>query len=144
MWILLARQGDSIMFCPSCGKNVPDNSKFCLHCGSSLSTPVANINVPTEWEYHDYFRTWKPGEGGRYHLTDNENENTIRLHLWNQLQSVILPEIQQLEDKEWQPVTQVGPAAFSFRYHDRGWTYDPYLEITEFRVKMRKPKQNVV
>ena len=25
------------MFCPKCGKNVPDNTKFCPGCGADLS-----------------------------------------------------------------------------------------------------------
>lgn len=24
------------MFCPKCGKDLPDNSKFCKYCGSQL------------------------------------------------------------------------------------------------------------
>ena len=133
------------MYCPSCGKSIPDGSKFCLHCGSSLSTPTANTNAPIEWEYHDYVRTWKPGEGGKYYIVDYGNENAIRLNVWNQLQSVILPDIQQLEDKGWQPVTQIGPAAFSFRYHQGSFLAPAvYLEMAEFRVKLRKSKQDVV
>ena len=27
------------MFCPSCGKEIVENSAFCLHCGSKILTP---------------------------------------------------------------------------------------------------------
>jgi uncharacterized protein (TIGR00266 family) len=33
------------MFCPNCGSNIPDNSKFCSGCGSNLDTP-ANPGQP--------------------------------------------------------------------------------------------------
>ena len=128
------------MYCPSCGKSVPENSKFCLHCGSSINAPTANTNIPEEWEYCDYLRTWKPGTGGKYKLITGENENTIRRQAWNDLQSIILPEIQQAMDKGWQPISEVGSAAFSFFYHTS--LMSDYLEITEFRVKMRRQKEN--
>ena len=35
------------MFCPSCGKELKDGSKFCKHCGYKI-TPESNVNtVPT-------------------------------------------------------------------------------------------------
>ena len=27
------------MFCPSCGKQIPEDSRFCLYCGTSTSSP---------------------------------------------------------------------------------------------------------
>jgi hypothetical protein len=130
------------MYCPSCGKNVPDNSKFCLHCGFSITAPESPVDRQVEWEYQDYLLQWGAGDGGRYPLSEGENENTIRLEIWNNQQSWILPQIQELLDNGWQPVTHVGPAAFSFRYHNGGLLGARYIEVNEFRVKMRKPKQS--
>jgi NMD protein affecting ribosome stability and mRNA decay len=31
------------MFCPSCGKEIPDESRYCLACGKS---PSAIVNIP--------------------------------------------------------------------------------------------------
>lgn len=28
------------MFCPTCGKSIPDGSKFCLACGQAILTPA--------------------------------------------------------------------------------------------------------
>jgi len=28
------------MYCPSCGKEIPENSSFCLHCGTSLAVSI--------------------------------------------------------------------------------------------------------
>jgi hypothetical protein len=36
-----------MMFCPSCGKEIPDNSRFCLGCGKS---PSAIVNAPSSTE----------------------------------------------------------------------------------------------
>ena len=33
------------MYCPSCGKKVPDESVFCLHCGARLSNAVLSQMV---------------------------------------------------------------------------------------------------
>ncbi len=33
------------MYCPSCGKPVPENSAFCLHCGKPIPTLTANAPV---------------------------------------------------------------------------------------------------
>lgn len=34
------------MFCPHCGKNIPDNSAFCGICGANLSAPAAPVAAP--------------------------------------------------------------------------------------------------
>jgi RNA polymerase subunit RPABC4/transcription elongation factor Spt4 len=133
---------EKVMFCPSCGKQVPDSSRFCLHCGSSISAPVTNTKE--EWEYRDFLLQWERGKGGEYYLDEKNNINSIRLQVWNETQSWILPQIQEWLDKGWQPVTEVGPAGFSFRSKNglleiltlkfnRG-------ELAEFRVKMRRSK----
>lgn len=34
------------MFCPKCGKDLPDDSKFCLGCGNSLSAVTQPVATP--------------------------------------------------------------------------------------------------
>ncbi len=129
------------MFCPSCGKNVPESSSFCLHCGSSITNPKAASDKQIEWEYCDYIVEYKSGEGGKYPLTIGENENTIRLAVWNSDQLIRLSDIQKWLDKGWQSVSQIGPSGYSFRQGGGGFLGGtPYLTVVEFRVKMRRPK----
>ena len=35
------------MFCTKCGKEINDNSKFCVHCGASLTNETATTPVMT-------------------------------------------------------------------------------------------------
>ncbi len=129
------------MYCPSCGKNIPDGSRFCLHCGSAIASSNPASETPIEWEYDDYVTTWEKGKY-KAQLNDiNGGEATIRLTWWNQCQSWIRPEIQKWLDKGWQPITEVGPSGFGVRRHPAGFLGWPYLELTEFRVKMRRPKK---
>ncbi len=40
------------MFCPSCGKEIPDGSTFCLHCGKSIAARAAaspTLSRFTKW-----------------------------------------------------------------------------------------------
>jgi hypothetical protein len=129
------------MYCPSCGKQISENSNFCLYCGTSIVMKQSPPKDILEWEYQDYVLNWKPGEGGTYYLTKHNTESDIRNFLWNGDQLNFMSGIQVWKDAGWQPVTEVGPAAYSFRLHQGnvifGW---PHLELKEFRVKMRKPK----
>ena len=34
------------MFCPKCGKDLPDNSKFCKYCGSQIKKKGTLSHVP--------------------------------------------------------------------------------------------------
>lgn len=36
--------GDCAMYCPSCGKSIPDGSTFCLHCGKPISVQAPKLN----------------------------------------------------------------------------------------------------
>ncbi len=46
------------MFCPACGANIPDNSSFCVNCGSATVPPAApqpeyqqtQYNVPPQYQ----------------------------------------------------------------------------------------------
>lgn len=39
------------MFCPSCGKQNPDDSKFCESCGSKLNGQTAQASPPPQQTY---------------------------------------------------------------------------------------------
>ncbi|SRR5260221_2606210 len=125
------------MYCPSCGKSVPDESRFCLYCGSSITSPKPTPETPIEWEYDDYVVTFKPNTT----KISTDNGNTARLLAWNQCQSWMLPAIQSWLDKGWQPITEVGPSGFSLRSHGGGLLGWPWFEATEFIIKMRRPKK---
>jgi len=36
------------MYCPSCGKETPENSSFCLHCGKPIIAPAAAPGGPVQ------------------------------------------------------------------------------------------------
>lgn len=36
------------MYCPNCGKQLPDGAKFCSNCGKDLTGTDQNQNIPTE------------------------------------------------------------------------------------------------
>lgn len=122
------------MYCPSCGKEIPDNSAFCLLCGKPTNvTPATTKKTPTEWIYAYYVISWDIGKGGQYYL-GSTNEQVVRLNQWSRDQDFLLPETQKYIDNEWQPVTEIGPSAYIFRKNGN------HSEFAAFRVKFRKPK----
>src|SRR5689334_9364112 len=103
------------MFCPSCGKQIPDGSKFCLHCGKATSG--ATSSKPVEWEYKDFLLSYAERNGGRFE-TDNILE--AKRGLWNINQAKWLPILQKELDSGWEPITEVGPSALKVRWHGGG------------------------
>lgn len=50
------------MFCPKCGKSLPDNASFCGSCGNKLKAPTANVGqqtmvTPNDRNAYDRFAT---------------------------------------------------------------------------------------
>lgn len=39
------------MFCSNCGKQIPENTKFCSHCGAAQNNMNAQYNQPTQQTY---------------------------------------------------------------------------------------------
>ena len=75
------------MYCPACGKQIPDGSRFCFLCGAAVPTAVSQPSAPpapTEWEYCYYVKWWNIGEGGKYYLS-SKTEMSIRLENWGRL-----------------------------------------------------------
>jgi hypothetical protein len=108
------------MYCPSCGKQIPDASAFCLHCGKSTNLPAPSSAVSpstvVEWEYRDFTITWRQGESG-WVAADSYPEPAARLYYWQNIQSYVMPELQKLLDEGWQPVTEIGPACIQLRHY---------------------------
>ena len=156
------------MHCPSCGKEIPDQSTFCLHCGTSIATPEATpiSQAPIEWEYQEF--VYKFPEGAMWAQLGESayTEAGARLEFWQNYQQEIRLELQKWLDQGWQPVGEVGPASIqirkyrALRYNWFGWllfiiftlltvytfgifaylTRPWYAEPTEFRLSMRRPK----
>ena len=152
------------MYCFSCGKQIADESQFCMHCGKSLIVPdgiIAPTTQPTpkEWEYKDFEYKWSPGDiyTVQYELP------TAREHFWQEYQRQIKSELQKWLDEGWEPVGEVGPASIEIREYRGiklnpfGWLIagflalltvglalilflQPVAEPTVFRLTMRRPK----
>jgi hypothetical protein len=103
------------MYCPSCGKQISENSSYCLHCGKqiSVSPPVQAV---TDWEYKDITLNWPSGVTG-WVRADAYPEPAARLYYWQNIQSEMMPVLQELYDQGWQPVTEVGPSCIQLRYY---------------------------
>jgi hypothetical protein len=122
------------MYCPSCGKQISDNSRFCSHCGTSIAENKEN-EIPAKLEYQWFSWEWKSGQGGRYDLGVGKNEQLARLFFWNDVQSKVLPSLQKELDQGWQPVSEVGPSALVFQNHNNNW-----LELAAFKVMIRRAR----
>lgn len=44
------RRAKEGLFCPKCGRKLPNDSAFCEHCGASLPTNY-DVSVPVRWLY---------------------------------------------------------------------------------------------
>lgn len=133
------------MYCPACGKQIPDGSRFCFLCGAAVPTAVSQPSAPpapsapTEWEYSYYVQCWELGKGGKYYTGGGHTEVQARHYFWGGQQKWINPEIQEYLDNGWEPITEIGPNGFTFRY--RTLNNDAWYEMRDFRVKFRRPKR---
>lgn len=125
------------MYCPSCGKEIPDKSQFCSHCGSPIVITPTPSNAHIEWEHIHFSWTWDRGKGGSYPLSSGRSEPLGRAQFWGDNQGRILPDLQRYLDKGWQPITEVGPNAFIFRKHSGN---PDWLEVAAYRVKLRRQR----
>jgi len=84
------------MFCPTCGKSIPEESKFCLHCGAPVldhtdgpnlrATPPVALEIQGLWpigptEIKKGFLDTKVGRGLKWaiSLLDSDNQQTTSL-----------------------------------------------------------------
>jgi len=83
-------QGETAMYCPSCGKQTPDNSIYCLHCGKPTSTATSTQEI-IEWENKDFNLTWTEGTTG-WVSAEHYTEPAARLYYWQNYQSILCPD----------------------------------------------------
>jgi hypothetical protein len=99
------------MYCPSCGKQIPDNSRFCNICGAR--TDNISVQAIREWENHEFVMPWKSDQlcvrvgGGNPNLSPDQALTAF----WNDYQSEVRIELQKWLDQGWQTMTEVGPAS---------------------------------
>jgi hypothetical protein len=126
------KQERTTMYCSACGKQIPENSIFCLYCGSRIKGN-SNQSVP-EWEYRDFVYSYlafpRDSRPARYKISLVQRRHDI----WAEQQRILLPKLQQWFDEGWQPITEIGAASFE-------WASEGDIErAVAFRVKMRAPK----
>lgn len=137
---------ESIMICPSCKKETPDNSRFCLNCGNSIVNDSAKP-VVHNYEYEDF----------SYKMDVTYKEiGTLRIKeipddLWREYQDKILPEIRKWMDEGWEPISEVGPAGFKMYEKELGcltlifdttrYSAQRNVTVHNYIVKMRRKSE---
>ena len=125
------------MFCPSCGKAIPENSTFCLHCGARIAAPsTPAVQQVVEWECEDFCYCWEHKKWF-VEASTNWTEVTARNEIWANYQREITTELQKWLDDGWQPVGEIGPAAIETNRYSEWLT--EFIEPIVFRVTMRRP-----
>ena len=137
------------MFCSSCGKQIPDESNFCLHCGYSFTTKKkSKKDSETEWEYDDCVIKWDDDDlpQGKFGLALSDYQ--IKAMFWDWYQQDILVLYQKWLDKGWEPITEVGSSAIKIANHKPKGFFDitrtstqRVMDLVEFRVSMRRQKK---
>lgn len=127
------------MYCPTCGEQIPNGSKFCLHCGKSTilveSSKDESPNQVTEWEYEDFTL---PLEPTLYSVSDYSRHQAAQ-EFWQQYQFEIIGIIQVQLDQGWDPVGEIGPGNVFITEYGL-FAVNTHWQPTAFRVRMRRPK----
>ena len=126
-----------VSYCSSCGKQIPESSAFCLHCGTPIGVQASK--APPTWEYNDFVLVYNHrGAWGYSWSTWN-----IACHYWNGHQAHILTELQKHLDDGWQSISEIGPSGFEV-VEAETFAQKLFLSLSrdvivvEFRVKMRR------
>ncbi len=128
------------MYCPSCGKEIPDKSAFCLHCGKPINFTTAPTNVVTEWEYKDY-------EGFENYLKSigtagaNLSYSDIVQHTWSEIRPLVFNDIQAWLDDGWEPLTPIGSDSMKVETQSGGLFGGMNIYLTGVTIKMRRRQQ---
>lgn len=149
------------MYCPTCGKQTPDNSAFCLHCGSKIDN--ASVGKTTDWEYKEFVWGYKQHYSQPPSAQIGDGGYTIpgaKLFFWQETQKKILVDLQKELDNGWTPITEVGPSAIQiddkFSVFDfvtsividaasgNSSSNEKWCEPIEFRVQLRRPRQQLM
>jgi hypothetical protein len=104
------------MYCPSCGKETPENSRFCLHCGKLITAPnKTKLATPVQWEYKDYVYTWKRGATWANIGNKGLTLAGARLEFWSGSKREIEYDIQKWLDNGWELIGEVDPSNIETR-----------------------------
>jgi zinc-ribbon domain len=87
------------IYCSKCGKQHPDDAKFCMGCGQPLKAGVQSLQTrPAHWEYKDITIRF-PREG----FTDiYELKSRLYNEVVQRADSIILARLQQEGREGWQ------------------------------------------
>ena len=153
------------MYCSACGKQVPDNSKFCMHCGHKLDMPQGVVQLQgaksqTLIEYEYSVISWPPAAGKKYidfvprdgeERTSSAGEVHARQLFWDRWQSRILPVVQERKDAGWIPISEIGPGcmAVTDQKPGSGFMGEVFASmmnlsrwyLTGIEIKVRRPKR---
>ncbi|REG10441.1 hypothetical protein [Pelolinea submarina] len=130
------------MYCLYCGRELFKNARYCAFCGQEVDPQNQDLEKtePILWEYGFFRRCWEHKKGGRWYISDNQNEYDIRQINWANDQNEFLPIIQERIDKGWELVTQPGPGSYYM-----GKDFDSlgtWYEVRAFVVDFRRVQKN--
>ena len=116
------------MYCPSCGRTIPDGSSFCLHCGARIAAAspgaVGRRQALVEWEHKDLVVAYPPGRRGQVYVgAGGYTHPGARLFFWQSGQADIAQKLQGWLDEGWEPIGEVGPSCLQLRPY-RKWEPD--------------------
>ena len=93
------------IYCSKCGKQHPDDAKFCMSCGQPFNAGVQPQTIPRHWEYKDLIVRF-PRDG----FTDiNESRPKLYNAVVQLADPLILAHLQQEGQQGWQAE---GPTEF--------------------------------
>jgi len=152
------------MYCPTCGKETPDQSTFCLNCGARIAVPTSQ--AVSEWEYRDY--AWELTGKNRGWLPASEYTGpAARLEFWHWCQETVINDLEELAKEGWHPVVNDLPSGVQIRCYKgfhietigwiiwgiftfftfglglislpfmAGW----YYEQTGYKIQLKRPKR---
>lgn len=120
------------MNCPSCGKEVPAGSQFCLNCGKPLSTTASPSMGTLQWEYKyvlfppdttipEMYKREKPPYatlGSSYTVATALNE------FWVSMERDVHEAIKDEVEQGWEPDPNGwGPSCIEYRTRKVGTDY---------------------
>jgi DNA-binding CsgD family transcriptional regulator len=98
------------MFCRYCGKQVPEESAFCQHCGNQLGVcQQTAASQPKAWERMTMVINFRRGEAG-WVAEEAYTAPVAQQSFWNDAQALIQEVETMAADEGWQPLGRHGPA----------------------------------
>lgn len=119
------------MYCPSCWKQIPENSVSCPHCGEPVdafaSTSAVGEHVSTlsptpaltEWEYDSFIYHFQSDSIGVPLGLGKYAETEAKRKFWQNSKDRIWMELQRWLDKGWEPMGDVGASCIEIHRYTR-------------------------